>query len=120
MKERTARLLALLICLGLVACSPAVRQQEKQLPTLQSSDWMKETPVSIQVQEPSEGLYASIYEKANPGVVAINIYTQDTLVGEGSGFVFDSDGHILTNEHVIQDAQQIEVVFASGYLRKAR
>jgi putative serine protease PepD len=33
---------------------------------------------------------------------------------EGSGFVLDEDGHIVTNEHVVADADSIEVTFADG------
>ena len=31
--------------------------------------------------------------------------------GSGSGFLWDTDGHIVTNYHVIESAQQIEVSF---------
>jgi 2-alkenal reductase len=57
--------------------------------------------------EAEERLLENIYAVANPGVVNIQ-----TDLGSGSGFVVDQDGHIVTNYHVIADAQQIEVVFA--------
>ena len=39
----------------------------------------------------------------------------DGLVqGEGSGFVWDKDGHILTNNHVVDDASEVIVVFPDG------
>ncbi len=34
--------------------------------------------------------------------------------GTGSGFVWDKDGHIVTNNHVIENASKITVVFADG------
>jgi len=34
--------------------------------------------------------------------------------GTGSGFVYDTEGHIVTNWHVIQDADEIQVAFADG------
>jgi 2-alkenal reductase len=34
--------------------------------------------------------------------------------GLGSGFVWDSEGHIVTNNHVVSDATKIEVTFADG------
>lgn len=37
----------------------------------------------------------------------------------GSGFVIDADGHIVTNEHVIKDADEITVTFKDGTTAKA-
>ena len=34
--------------------------------------------------------------------------------GQGSGFVWDDDGHIVTNYHVVADATEITVIFANG------
>ena len=60
-----------------------------------------------------------VYERVSPSVV--NITTQVLRrnfffeivpeEGAGSGFVLDTEGHILTNYHVIQNARQIEVIF---------
>ena len=41
------------------------------------------------------------------------------LRGEGSGFVWDSEGHILTNYHVVQGADSVVVVFSDGYEMEA-
>ena len=40
--------------------------------------------------------------------------------GVGSGFVFDNKGHILTNNHVVEDAEKIEVKFYDGVELKAK
>lgn len=34
--------------------------------------------------------------------------------GSGSGFVFDEQGHIITNNHVVEGAEQLDVIFADG------
>jgi S1-C subfamily serine protease len=34
--------------------------------------------------------------------------------GTGSGFVYDEDGHIVTNYHVIEDAEELSVTMADG------
>ncbi len=47
---------------------------------------------------------ASIVERAARAVVFI-----ETPLGTGSGFVFDDDGHILTNAHVVGDFQTVTV-----------
>jgi len=39
--------------------------------------------------------------------------------GSGTGFVIDNQGHIVTNEHVVRDGQDFEVIFADGTERPA-
>ena len=56
----------------------------------------------------------SLYEQVNPGVVSIRVIT-DAGGGQGSGFVYDNEGHIVTNFHVVEGANSIEVDFSSGY-----
>ena len=55
-----------------------------------------------------------IYRLAGPGVVQISALT--TNQGEeqalGSGFVIDKAGHIVTNYHVVQNADEIRVSFS--------
>lgn len=57
----------------------------------------------------------ALYDKVNPSVVFIIISNQQTGLGSsGSGFVYDTAGHIVTNNHVVKDATDIEVVFSDG------
>jgi 2-alkenal reductase len=62
--------------------------------------------------DPSEvgSTLEALYQQVLPGVVSIS--TGNSL---GSGFVFDSDGHVVTNQHVVEGASQVEVSFASGF-----
>ena len=62
--------------------------------------------------DPSEvgSTLEALYQHVLPGVVSIS--TGNSL---GSGFVFDSDGHVVTNQHVVEGASQVEVSFASGF-----
>jgi S1-C subfamily serine protease len=61
------------------------------------------------------GGLAELYERVNPGVVAIFAYGgSDSMDALGTGFVIDAEGHILTNMHVVSDAEEIEVDFPSG------
>ncbi len=62
---------------------------------------------------PPDSLTA-LYERVSPGVVSIRVLTADAG-GQGSGFVIDMDGHILTNYHVVEGATDIEVDFTSGF-----
>ncbi|GMR10328.1 MAG: trypsin-like peptidase domain-containing protein [Anaerolineae bacterium] len=64
----------------------------------------------------------ALYEAANPAVVNIqvqqrveNSFQQDQLqFGQGSGFLFDELGHIVTNFHVVSGAESLNVIFADG------
>ncbi len=61
-----------------------------------------------------------VYQRANPAVVFI-VSSQGALrLGSGSGFVYDGDGHIVTNNHVIADADSYEVQFSDGSRRRGR
>jgi S1-C subfamily serine protease len=60
---------------------------------------------------------ADFYNQLNPGVVNIQVYVEQqglSGVGAGSGFILDDQGHIVTNNHVVADAQQVTVIFFNG------
>ena len=60
----------------------------------------------------------SLYREINPGVVAIRALTEEGG-GLGTGFVWDEEGHIVTNFHVVQSATDLEVDFPSGFKTRA-
>jgi S1-C subfamily serine protease len=70
----------------------------------------------------------SVYKKALPSVVNITshavafdfFYGPVPQEGQGSGFILDKEGHILTNNHVIADAQQVEVTLYDKHKYKAK
>ncbi len=55
-----------------------------------------------------------IYARVSPGVVSILVTTTQGDA-QGSGFVYDKQGHIVTNDHVVDGATSIEVDFADGF-----
>ncbi len=55
----------------------------------------------------------ALYQQAAPGVVSILTYGQDGN-SQGSGFVYNKEGYIVTNYHVVNGAEEIEVDFPSG------
>ncbi len=61
-----------------------------------------------------EDRLAALYERINPGVVSIQVNSEQG-VAQGSGFVFDGLGHIVTNYHVVEEGLDYEVDFPSGY-----
>ncbi len=69
----------------------------------------------------------AVYKKALPSVVNITstavafdfFYGAVPQQGQGSGFVLDKEGHILTNNHVIDNAQKVEVTLSDKHKYKA-
>ncbi len=57
-----------------------------------------------------EGSLQSIYANVNPSVVSIRVGSS----GAGSGFVWDQNGHIVTNNHVVADGGRLAVMFHDG------
>ena len=85
------------------------------------------TPIAADVVYDADAEYrllTNIYYRVSPSVVNIEIVsTSQTLTdfvdSSGSGFVFDVQGHIITNAHVVRDAQEILVTFSDGDVANA-
>jgi S1-C subfamily serine protease len=68
----------------------------------------------------------AIFDRASPSVVQVadsaddsDSNDEETVVKTGTGFVWDTAGHVVTNYHVVQGAKVLTVKFASGGVRKA-
>jgi serine protease DegQ len=59
------------------------------------------------------GRIPEIVEQVEPSVVAVTVEGQQGR-GEGSGVIWDNQGFIVTNNHVVEGAANVEVVLASG------
>lgn len=102
---------------------------------VEQQDSLEAAPVKEPVSEASEeGTLGAIYEMVNPSVVNIQVISTVSgiadmpfpLPGEdgegqiprqsglGSGFVWDKNGHIVTNNHVVEGATSILVQFHDG------
>jgi S1-C subfamily serine protease len=61
-----------------------------------------------------------VYTRDGRGVVSVDVAaTSDAGPAGGSGFVVDEAGHIVTNQHVVEGAEEISVRFAGGVRREA-
>jgi len=74
-----------------------------------------------------ESTVIRVVQKARPAVVNISVTAQVATPyglfpreGQGSGVIVRADGLVLTNNHVIQDAQEIHVTLLSGQTLRGR
>lgn len=132
--------LSLMLPVLALACSatiPGQLQAENTVPPVVSTvveavsevndvpvvDSLQPTESVTKVETGEEMSLVDLYAMANPAVVNITVYNEDSDVllplGQGSGFLYDEDGHIVTNAHVVQDAQSVEVTFSDGTIREA-
>ena len=128
MKLQALAALALILAVSLTACSPA-RVEPTGQPldeTLRNAAQLRATatplPDAVFAElSAEEQLLINLYERVGPSVVNIDIgIAEDSLdVRGGSGFVYDAAGHIVTNNHVIEQAAQIWVTFHDGTIAQA-
>ena len=85
----------------------------------QSGDVAELTPLPARdTYQPSaaEQTLNSTYERVSQSVVNISVAIGSRGTATGTGFVIDADGHIVTNNHVVEDATYIEVTFVGGHV----
>ena len=123
LRNRVTILIAalLLISVGFVIGTTVVR-------TSASSVNLIDRPMAVQSQAiapvtETEQLFASIYNRVSPSVVSINVsgvINNREFASSGTGFVIDTQGHIVTNDHVVDSASLIEVNFIDGTIVKGK
>ncbi|MBN1249027.1 MAG: trypsin-like peptidase domain-containing protein [Anaerolineae bacterium] len=126
-RTRTIVIIALLVILSLSCLS--VPTVTRQVEITVAPPTVVPTPVPPVVVAPPAGALADLQSQ----VEAVYAVTGDAVVniavttigydfffnpvpqeGSGSGFVYDTEGHIITNYHVVQGAETINVTFKDG------
>src|SRR5579864_5770317 len=103
--------------------------------TLNPAQWVSR-PNKVEISEatgpekfdPEEQNNITVYKRNIPAVVNITsramafdfFYGLVPQEGQGSGFIIDKEGHILTNYHVIAEARQVEVTLHNRRKYKAQ
>lgn len=116
MKKSVSLTVAVLVVAGaLVACQftslvptalPVIPTQVPAVPTQGNASPAPQTIVNLVDQQDR---LVAIYDQVNPSVVTIK-----TSTGLGSGWVYSSDGYLVTNDHVVQGETRVEVDFTGG------
>lgn len=88
-----------------------------QVPTIDEVD---DSTKSVVAQDGSSRQLSlvEIFEKSESGVVRVNVKRSSTdprgAGGIGSGFVYDKEGHVITNDHVVANSEKLVVTFLDG------
>lgn len=122
MKKPVTVLVAILVLAVLLSCS-FIPNLNWNLPDAPDSQPTKKPIIEVPNIPPifvnaedianTDLILTNLYERVNPGVVTI-IAASSQGEGSGSGFVYDYEGHIITNHHVVEGAETVEIDFASG------
>ena len=106
----------------LFAPTPAARLMPEPLVLVVTPTPLPEETIAAVDMEDS--LLVNLYQRVNPAVVYIEVLVNDgetlTPLGSGSGFVIDTEGRIVTNNHVVEQADALRVVFPDGSVADAR
>ena len=108
-RKNVLKLLAafFLLATGLVLGGLFVYLSDDEPPaTSQITFQLGETPV----QNPGEEPVVEVAKAVSPSVVLVEIPT----LGQGSGIILDTDGHIATNGHVVDDAESVLITLPNG------
>lgn len=107
------------LLLAAVLVLVAVVEVQRQLTPLSPATSTQRTSERADVIAEIESSLTTLFERTSPSVVRVSTIAnsgdpKEAGVTIGSGFLWDSEGHIVTNEHVVRDASIIWVFLASG------
>jgi 2-alkenal reductase len=113
---------AVLLLAGCAGAATSASNTPQGYPSLAPTTVSQVTPLF------DENTITALYEKTNPAVVQIVRVVESPLaklpapfglnvpksVGQGSGFFIDGQGHVLTNNHVVEGATSVKVGLSDG------
>lgn len=111
-----------LIVMGIGDGSLSITVGQRQGETTQTGGYSYEYSGVPFILDNGSNPLPDVIENVSPSVVGIVTYVESTIrnrdeleaYGSGSGFIVSEDGYILTNQHVIDGAQEVRVLFEDG------
>ena len=135
MKSDRKRILYLLPFVFLILACTCSGQEFLFEPTPDSSsDYEQEPEIAIATAtalpdeviaewDAQDAVLVNLYQRVNPAVVFITVLAGEEMtlspLGTGSGFVIDRQGHIVSNNHVVEQADVVQVTFHDGTVADA-
>ena len=132
--RRGAALAIALAIVSATACTPEGRPlapaQRVSAPLFPAAQPRRPLPPIPDYLRPDERATVELFERTSPSVVYINTLARRTdwfgrpmggevPQGTGTGFIWDADGHVITNAHVVGGADSVEVVMADQTTHEA-
>lgn len=115
-------LLPLALAAFLVAGCSLTAEQEAPAPR---EDNVAQAPPAAAQEVPEDEPVAQVASQVEPSVVQVNVQAiQQTPFGAqeqeglGSGVIYRSDGYIVTNNHVVEGADEVNIAFADGTVER--
>jgi serine protease Do len=95
----------LLVSLVLAGCSEEIGPRQQHV---------AQSPAQASPQIPEDEPVAQVASQVGPSVVQVNVEG-----GVGSGVIYRDDGYIITNNHVVEGATEVNIAFADGTTERA-
>lgn len=115
--DRFSVLMVAAVFLGVLAGSGFMYTQfQGQVESLENKVETSTNTRIVYINE-STGTFAPLYEEVDESVVIVNAAGNEA--SQGSGFIYNESGYIVTNEHVVDEADRINVRFTDGTTRQA-
>ena len=103
----------LLLIFCLISCSSNPKNENLVDLEVQNSNQISDDSTGIITQW--ENQMYKVYENVLPSVVQINTSISGLPGSYGTGFVWDKNGYVVTNYHVIQNSDKIKLTFIDLY-----
>ncbi|MEM2786398.1 MAG: trypsin-like peptidase domain-containing protein [Candidatus Nitrosotenuis sp.] len=96
--------------------------EEKIQPALLTIDTQTKSPLTVIFKEVENSVVqiTSKVSTINPYIIINGMPLESQSTRLGSGFVYDAEGHIITNHHVVAGAKEVDVRFVDGNIYSAK